>query len=111
MSKQLEHPYNSRANLSHNLVAREAYNFFVEGNVQEVRFQRTEGTDLMYDAYTVKWSDQRPSTNGFDLDSVALSLGPMMSRLTALTSVINKPTIRVIRTNQDRPSCSIFIED
>ena len=109
----LERPYVMIANLSNDLVGKEAVDIFSEKSLmaKEVRFQRVSRTEWTYDSYYI--SDRevmgRPTTSNFDLDTVVSDLSELKDRLDILTRGKTGPTIRVIKPSKDRDLYAIFV--
>nr|MBI4156945.1 hypothetical protein [Candidatus Woesearchaeota archaeon] len=107
----LERTYVMRANLSNNLVAKEAVDIFSKKSLMamEVRFQRVPETELMYDSYYIPETRNRPTTSNFDLDVVVSGLSELEGRLTILTMGERGPTIRIIKPNENKDLYAVFV--
>src|SRR3989344_426404 len=84
----LPKPYQAIANLSFDLIGREAKNLFSNRSnpIQEVRFERVKTANLMYAAYTISTEGRYPSTSDFDLDSAVTDLDRLENLLESLSS-------------------------
>lgn len=109
MTNYLQEPYNLGTNLPFDMVGKEAVDLFSDTpEIPEVRFERETDTKLIYHSYFINPETPRPAIKPFELVVIACNLSRLEESLISLTSVANKPSIRVIKPNKHRHEYAVF---